>query len=176
MTNPSSIIASTNTRPRGREMWAEVRAHDQVMRYRCVGSGSCVLVLEPNTQPSLWQELSPTLAAQYRLIAPEIPGGANASAWLGDFLEGLGTTKIVVLATSNLCMPAVELTLRDVAQVTRLVLVPDGEPDETSDVTITTCIGTTPVPLLIVRPGLTTADVLPRIALFLEGATSISQG
>lgn len=169
MTNSSSAIATTHSGAPFRQMWAEVRAHDHVMRYRCAGAGACILLLEPNAQSSLWPELPPTLAADYRLIAPDIPAAASATAWLGDFLEGFGTTRIAVLATGQLCMPALELALRDVAQVTRLVLIPDGEADATSDATLTTCIGTSSVPLLIVRPGLAAAEALPRITQFLGG-------
>jgi hypothetical protein len=114
------------------EGWAEVRAHDQVMRYRRVGAGRAVLVLAPSHGAhALPPDVVHALAARFRLILPEVPDGSHSTdwvvGWLADFLDGLGTTGVAVIAAGAFCAPAVELARRDADQVARVVLVP-GSP------------------------------------------------
>jgi pimeloyl-ACP methyl ester carboxylesterase len=164
MQNPSSTISSLSS------PLAEVRAHDQVMRYRRAGQGRPLLVLRaPGAAAGIWPELDAHLAARFRVITPEIPAGcADVARWLAGFLEGLGIDRVVVLATDPCCLSALELALLDVSQVERLVLVPGGLAGETGlDGTLGTTLEGVTVPLLVVRRGLAPDEALPLVQRFL---------
>ena len=155
------------------DTWAEVRARDRVTRYRRSGAGRAVLLLDSAHGSSLWPELLHVLGANFRLIVPEVPSDCtNNEAWLAGFLEGLGTMPVAVVAASDFCVPALDLVLRDVDQVARLVLVPDGEADDPGrEGSLATSAGPASVPLLIVRRGLGGNEALPMIARFLSAVT-----
>ena len=164
MTIPSAPAAPT------RETWAEVRAHDRVMRYRRCGAGQAILVLRPADGPEpLWPELARALAANCRVIAPDVPAGADVAAWLSDFLDGLGLARIAVVACDAFCVAALELALLDPDRVAGLVLVADGASDAggVDGVTATTTERAGAVPLLVVRRGLAVEQALPRVTRFL---------
>ena len=169
-----------NTTPAGPpDRWAEVRAHDQVMRYRRSGMGPAVLLLAPSTAAgALWPELAGALAGRFRLIAPEAPPtDAGCAAWLADFLEGLGLTSAAILAAGGYCLAAIELVLLDADRVSRAVLVPGvgvggQSPGSESGVgvgTLTPHPPTAAVPLLVVRRGLAADEALPLVTRFLAG-------
>ena len=166
MPNPPATMAPAT------ESWAEVRAHDHVMRYRRSGTGGAVLVLRASGAPDpLWPELADTLASRFRVIAPEVPAsGVDVAAWLTTFLEGLGCAGVAVVAADQFCMPALELALLDRDRVARVVLVPWGASEETG---LDGVLGTTAregsVPLLVVRRGLAAAEALPLVTSFLGG-------
>jgi hypothetical protein len=162
---PATAIATS-------EPWAEVRASDRVMRYRRSGAGSTLLVLGGDAESSaISTELVAALGARFRVIVPDVPKGANITGWVAEFLEGLGICEVALLAADHLCMPTIELAFRGIEQIKRLVLIPDGEPDDsTSEGAITAAVGTPPIPVLIVRPGLSAADALPLVTTFLGGA------
>ncbi len=152
------------------DSWAEVRAHDHVMRYRRSGAGRAVLVLRSGDGPEpLWPELVDALAARFRLIVPELPSaGADVAAWLTDFLEGLGTPGVAVVAADPFCIPALELALLDTDQVARMVLVPGGQVEETGlDGALATTARGASVPLLVVRRGLPAGEALLLVTCFL---------
>jgi hypothetical protein len=153
---------------------AEVRAHDQVMRYRRAGQGRPLLVLRAPNAAGVWPELDAHLAARFRVIIPEIPAGCeDVAAWLKHFLEGIGLHRVVVLATDPCCLSALELALLDVSQVERLVLVPGGHAGETGlDGTLGTSLDGVTVPLLVVRRGLAADDALPLVQHFLGTAAA----
>lgn len=90
---------SSSDTTRAHESWAEVRAHDRVMRYRRSGVGRAVLVLRSPEDPEpLWPELLEALGAGYRLIVPDPPpGDADVAGWLAGFLEGLGASNVRIL-------------------------------------------------------------------------------
>ncbi|MBV9879795.1 MAG: hypothetical protein JO180_04825 [Gemmatirosa sp.] len=159
------------------ETWSEVRAHDHVTRYRRAGSGRAVVVLDADGADPLWPELAGGIAERFRLIVPEVPpADVDQALWLAEFLEGLGTSTVALVATGRLCVPALELTLRDPDQVARLVLVPGGA---AVDATIGATIGgalaapaSRSVPLLVARRGLPADEALPLIARFLADAST----
>ena len=172
MTNPPAAAA----RP---EAWAEVRAHDQVMRYRRVGAGRAVLVLSAaGCAEPLWPELPDALAACFRVIVPDVSAAdADVAARLTTFLEALGMGAVAVVAAHPFCRPALELTRFDAEQVVRVVLVrgdqdgeagPDGvlpgEPREQA------------VPLLVVRRALPADEALPLVTRFLGGSGVVAPG
>ena len=155
------------------ETWAEIHAHDHVMRYRRSGLGRAVLVLlhSADGPEPLWPELVDALADRFRLIVPELPAaGADVAVWLTDFLEGLGTAGVVVIAADPFCIPALELALLDADQVARMVLVPGGQAEETGlDGALATTTRGASVPLLVVRRGLPAGEALPLVTCFLAG-------
>lgn len=152
------------------ETWAEIRAYDLVMRYRRLGVGAPLLLLAPGFDPPpLWPELTRVLAIRFRMLVPEIPAGTSAGDWLTTFLEGLGTTEISVVATGRFCMPALELALRDVDQLTRIVLIPDDDADVLSaDGALGPGAGSDRVPLLVVGRGMPAEEAVPLVMRFLR--------
>ena len=152
------------------ESWAEVRAHDTVMRYLRTGAGRAVLVLRsPDDADPLWPGLIETLRRSYRLIVPEPPAAdADVSGWIGGFLEGLGTATVRILAADRFCIPALELALLESDQITRMVLVTEGP--ATADAgrgLLETAMGRSPVPLLVVRSSQPAPEGVSLIADFL---------
>ena len=170
----------TAHRPPPPATWAEVRAHDHVMRYRRSGVGGAVLVLvSPDRPDSLWPELTEALAARFRVIVPELDAaGASAAVWLADFLEGLGVARVAVVAADAYCIPALELALLDADQLARVVLVPGGDAARAS--ALDGALGASPpqaaVPLLVVRRGLAAAEALPLVTGFLAGEAPAGVG
>lgn len=154
------------------EPWAEVRCSDRVMRYRRSGAGPTLLLLGVDAGPSpISTDLIAALGARFRVIVPEVPPGSTPTAWVAEFLEGLGTCQVTLFAANHLCMPAIELAFRGIEQIKRLVLIPDGEADDsTAEGSITTAVGTPQIPVLIVRPGLSATEMLPLVTTFLAGA------
>ena len=165
---------STADFARGPESWAEVRAHDTVMRYLRTGAGRPVLVLRSDDDPhSLWPGLIETLRRGYRLIVPEPPpAGADVSGWIAGFLEGLGTATVRILAADRFCIPALELALES-DQVTRIVLVTEGP--ATTDAgrgLLETAMGRSAVPLLVIRGAQPADEGMSLIADFLAEETA----
>jgi pimeloyl-ACP methyl ester carboxylesterase len=158
---------------------AEVRAHDQVMRYHRAGAGRPLVLLRAAASDALWPELEEQLVARYRVLTPELPPDcADVAAWVKDFLEGVGLDRVVVVATDPCCLSALELALLGAQQIERLVLVPGGLAGETGlDGTLATTYQGVPVPLLVVRRGLSAPEALPLFQQFLEpGRSNVSVG
>jgi hypothetical protein len=153
------------------ETLAEVRAHDQVMRYRRAGAGRPLVVLRGAGEgDALWPALDAERVSRFRVFTPELPEECDdVAAWVADFLEGVGLDRVVVLAAEPCCLSALELVLLDAFRVERLVLVPAGTAGEAGlDGTLATTIPGVAVPLLVVRRGLSSADALPLLRNFLE--------
>ena len=165
---PNASVFEPSARP---DAWAEVRAHDRVTRYRRAGTGRPVLVLHAPDDPNpLWPELLETLGNGYRVIVPEPPSaGADLTAWLTGFLEGLGTTSVRIVAAQPFCMAALELALLDAVGTTRIVLVANGPaaPDAPRGF-VRSAMGRTSVPVLMVRRGQSASEGVALIADFLR--------
>lgn len=159
---------------------AEVRAHDQVMRYHRAGVGRPLVLLRTATVPdALWPELEEQLVARFRVFTPELPPDCeDVAGWVKDFLEGVGLDRVVVVAADPCCLSALELALLGAAQIERLVLVPGGLAGETGlDGTLATAYEGMSVPLLVVRRGLSAAEALPLLRQFLEyGGSTAAMG
>jgi pimeloyl-ACP methyl ester carboxylesterase len=150
---------------------AEVRAHDQVMRYRRAGAGRPVVVLRGADDPDvLWPELDAELVSRFRVVTPELPADCeDVAAWVADFLEGVGLDRVAVLAAEPCCLSALELALLGADQVERLVLVPAGAAGETGlDGSLARTLAGVSVPLIVVRRGLAAAVALPLLRDFLQ--------
>ncbi|PYP79676.1 MAG: hypothetical protein DMD35_07550 [Gemmatimonadetes bacterium] len=148
-----------------------MRAHDQVMRYRRAGVGRPLIVLRgADCACALWPELDAELVARFRVFTPELPVECqDVAAWVGDFLDGIGLHRVVVLAAEPCCLSALELALLDVDRVETLVLVPSGVVGETGlDGTLATTLAGVSVPLIVVGRGLPAEVALPLLRNFLS--------
>jgi hypothetical protein len=168
MLNPRSTTRSPDA------TWAEVRVHDRVMRYRRSGAGRAVLLLHDGRPDALWPELAESLATRFRLIAPELPerpaSGISTHRWLGEFLEGLGTSSVALLATDPFCIDALELALAGAEQIASLLLVVCGEDDAARlGGSLATWAGDCAVPLRVLRRGMSAADATALATAFLSG-------
>jgi hypothetical protein len=151
--------------------WAEVRTHDRVIRYQRSGAGQPVVALVCPDSEALWPELIDTLGARGRLIVPEPPPrDTGIGSWLADFLEGLGLAGATLIAAADYCIPALELALLGTDQIARLVLVPDGDVEQTGlDGTVAASVGTVSVALLVVRRGVPPSEAIELVVRFLAG-------
>jgi pimeloyl-ACP methyl ester carboxylesterase len=157
--------------PHPTDSFAEVRAHDQVMRYRRAGAGRPLLVLRSSLEAHpLWAELDAALVGAFRVLTPDLPlAGVDLAMWMRDFLEGVGLERVAVIADDALCITALEMVLLNAEQVERMVLVPAGTASETGlDGTLATSLAGVAVPLLVVRRGLSAREAVPLLMRFLS--------
>ncbi|HEX8099744.1 MAG TPA: alpha/beta fold hydrolase [Actinomycetota bacterium] len=127
-------------KPQGRPVhwpkWGDVRARGLHTAYLEAGSGPPLVLLHglgatnASLLPTLWE-----LAANYRVIAPDLPGfGESAkplrsynaaffSHWLQAFLDELGIERTDLLGNSMGGRVAIELGLRAPERVRRMVLL-----------------------------------------------------
>lgn len=161
------------------ESWAEVRAHNQVMRYRRTGAGRSVLVLRPERDAvGLWPELAGALGARFRVIEPTLPVlDPDVVAWLAGFLDGLGPARVALVASGDLCLPALELARLDPERVVRAVLVPaDGHDVGGASSAFTGAAHDPAVPLLVAPRGTPAGEAVPRVTDFLDGDWATAPG
>lgn len=132
--------------------WCEIRLGEQTTRYVRLGMGRPVVLLAGSPAP-IWPGAIEALAARNRVYAPEIPGDLSAvGRWLRGFLDGVGAERPTVIATSSLCIPALEYALLEPDRLDRLVLVPDGTAEETGlDGTLGATNGAATLPILVLR-------------------------
>jgi hypothetical protein len=99
------------------------------MRYRRLGAGRPLVVLDAASDAAIAPELHCALAGSHRLVMPELPSDdVHLAGWLADFLEGLGTSRLAMLATEAFSIPALELTLLGNDQVSRIVILSGTKP------------------------------------------------
>lgn len=142
------------------EPWAEIRAHNQVMRYRRHGAGRSLLLLDSPTAPEICAEMRDALAAGCRLIIPELPTeNVPLAGWLADLLEGLGSSNVGVITAAHYCAAAIELALRGVDQIARVAIIyPDSSahrcaPASTEQGELANVCCRTSVPILLLHRG-----------------------
>lgn len=155
------------------DVWAEIRTPEQVIRYRRVGAGQPVLVLAEQQEicPKVVRAL--TEAAVLRLIMPELPAEAvHVAGWVADFLEGIGATRVGLLATPSFAGAAIELAMLGTEQITRVVLVAE-EPgrfgrwcEGWQQAGLECGSGGARVPLLLVHKGLPVDEIGPLVRRF----------
>ncbi len=165
-------MSHTSEFPRSAGSWAEVRAHDQIVRYRRSGTGRSVVLLTPDLGDGmLWPELVEALDRDFRVLVPELPADAQLMRGLAGFLEGIGTSRVAIVATGALCAAALELALLDRERVARVVLLPcEGD----GAARLAAGLGTTgydlSVPLLVVPRSTAAVSAVARIGAFLGDA------
>ena len=160
----------------GADSWSEIHTRDQVMRYKRLGVGRPVLVLQALGElnalcPALTRAL--TEGGALRLIFPDLPDGMHLAGWLADFLEGIGAADVCVVATDRFSMAAIELAMLGAEQIARVVLVAD-EPGpfgrwcdawQEADLERSGCA--TRVPLLLIHRGLPAEEIGALVRRFL---------
>lgn len=149
------------------DCWAEVRARNQVVRYRRSGAGRAVLLLHaPGDADALWPELMDVLHTGYRLIVPTPPPADVAlEPWLAVLLDGLGMSNVAVIATDAFSSAAIDRALAEPDQIAAVVLV---RRDEDSPSTAARFA----VPLLVLRRDQPADEIMPLVLGLLapEGA------
>jgi pimeloyl-ACP methyl ester carboxylesterase len=156
------------------EGWAEVRAHDRVVRYRRSGGGAgpAVLLAQPHSSlPPLWPEFLELIARGSRLIIPDPPADEmEVEAWLGALLEGLGIRNLTVVATDGFCIAALERAMLSPEQVARMILITSGRGSESAvDGKLAMPAHCADVPFLVLRRDRPASDILPMVESFLRG-------
>jgi hypothetical protein len=163
MTNPSAGPALAMF-----ECRAEVRTGGEAMQYLRAGTGRPVLLLAPELGETLWPEVLQALVTRSRVMVPELAADDATASRLVGFLEGLGATDVLLVATSDYCLAALELTLAAPDQISRLLLVPDGEPlDGESAAELGGTLREVPVLLRVLRRGTATDEALAAVTAFL---------
>jgi hypothetical protein len=139
---------------------AEVRVGEHVTRYVRRGSGPSVVLLGADADANpLWAPLVESVAATHRVVVPQLPtDGANHSAWLRGFIEGLGLSAVVIMAGSALCEAALDLAAVDDFTVRKLVLLPEDS----------AAVGYSGARALWIQPEWSQADALQRVRNFLD--------
>lgn len=164
--------APTVTRPPDLEGWAEVRAHDRVVRYRRSGSGPAVLLLQPASAAiaPLWPELLDMITSGTRLVVPEPPTDElEVEDWLSALLEGLGMRNTTIVATEGFCIAALERTLLSPEQIARVIIVCSGRGSESAvDGQLAAPAQAAGVPFLVLRRDRPVAEILPVVERFLR--------
>lgn len=154
--------------------WAEVRAHDHVVRYRRSGSGPLVLLLGLDEGRAPWAEFEAALGRGHRLVVPRVLGDAHEEyeARLGAFLEGLGADAVTAIVVhQGLVAPTIALALRGAGVIRRVVVIADGLA-ERMPVAAAIGVGTgVPIlPLLLVDRQGPADEALPAILRFVTDA------
>jgi hypothetical protein len=145
--------------------WAEVRAHNQVVRYRRTGAGRPTLLLDSRRDgQGLWPEVIDALAAGYRLIVPTPPErGTDVELWLAALIDGLGVPNLTVIATEAFGLAPLEATLGRCDQVARIVIV--SRSANTSGSVIAA-----EIPVLVVQRDRPADEIIPVLLEFLVGS------
>jgi len=171
---PNSLVLEE---PGGSHRWAEVRAHDQVMRYRRLGTGRPLLVLEACSELPIHPELRRALAESHRLVMPELPTGeVHLANWLSDFMEGMGTSRLPLLATEGFFAPALELALLGNDQVARIAFLAEDRgmapyPTEThAQGVVDSATTKARVPVLLLRRTQSLSEIVALVRNFLSEA------
>lgn len=154
------------------ETTAEVRAKHSVTRYRRVGSGNPVILLDSGDGPDrLWPQLDAALSECCRLLVPEPPpSGTDVTAWLTCFLDGLGLERAALVAADRFCLPMLELALLDGDRVERLVLVAEGEGGHAGLAGRLGTPASRKVPLLFLRRAQPSREAVNLVTGFLVGS------
>ena len=106
---------------------AEVRVGEHVTRYVRRGSGPSVVLLGAEAESNaMWRSLVEWLGSNYRITIPQAPSdGADRSEWLRGFIEGLGLSAFILVASTEFRAAALDLATADDLTVHKLVLLPD---------------------------------------------------
>jgi pimeloyl-ACP methyl ester carboxylesterase len=140
------------------------------VRYRRTGVGPTVLLLHSPDGPNpIWPEVLEVVGSGARLIVPEPPNeNTEVESWLSALLDGLGLSKVTVVASDDFCIAALERALLEPDRIARVLLVCRGRG---SDGAINGAIDSSPslarVPLLMVRRDHPADEIVPLVERFL---------
>jgi len=139
---------------------AEVRVGEHVTRYVRRGSGPSVVLLGAESESTpIWRSLVEWLGSDYRITIPQAPSDdTDRSEWLRGFIEGLGLSAFILVASSEFRAAALDLATADDLTVHRLVLLPDPSSP----------VGQSTSRDLWIAPGWTPTEALRRIETFLS--------
>jgi pimeloyl-ACP methyl ester carboxylesterase len=155
--------------------WAEVRARDTVVRYRCHGAGRLVVLVaglddaREGTTP-----LVAALAEGARVLQLASPATRRPFAdWLSDVLDGLGMHDVTLLVSAALRADALELGMRDGQRVGRLVIIDafDAPPRDVESTPRNERSGA-PIPMLVVAGAAGSAFAAAHILRFIRETQS----
>lgn len=162
-------------KPKDAEGWAEVRAHDRVVRYRRSGAGPPVLLLQPASSDNpIWPEVFVRIADGTRLIVPDPPvSDLETEEWLSALLEGLGARNITIVATEGFCIAALERALLSPEQIARMIMICSGRGSESAVDGKLAALAPPPpqsaaVPFLVLRRDRPASEILPVVEAFLR--------
>ncbi len=144
---------------------AVVRVGDTATEYVRSGSGRPVILLTQAANPlPLWNAVIEAVAERYRLIAPDVtPGADDFAVWLGQFLDGLGLARVLVLADGPMSAPAIGFAMLDPDRVERLVVITPTAPSAAEPLT------DAPGSPLIIGEGRPIEAIVNDALRFLEG-------
>lgn len=151
---------------------AEVRVGEHVTRYVRRGSGPSVVVVGADAHASpVWVPLVEQLVASHRVVVPQAPpAGADVSAWLRGFIEGIGLSSVVLIAGDAASAASLDVATSDDFTVRRLVLLPTAGERGNGAENAPRAEGQTAADrTLWVPPEWSTADSLRRIESFISG-------
>jgi hypothetical protein len=149
--------------------WSEARARESFPRYRRSGASPSVLILDGQGE-SLWPEVLHVLGSNFRVSAPMLPPGSpRQTNALVELIENQGVSSMTVVAAADYGVPALDLVLRGVKQVTRLVLVVDGVTEDPTTPWFLGAAGPSSVPVLVVWRGIHGSAAIPAISRFVMG-------
>jgi hypothetical protein len=139
---------------------AEVRVGEHVTRYVRRGSGPSVVLLGAESESTpIWRSLVEWLGSDYRITIPQLPSDdTDRSEWLRGFIEGLGLSAFILVASAEFRAAALDLATADDLTVHRLVLLPDPSSP----------VGQSTSRDLWIAPGWTPTEALRRIEIFLS--------
>ena len=139
---------------------AEVRVGEHVTRYVRRGSGPSVVLIGAESESTpIWRSLVERLGSDYRITIPQAPSDdTERSEWLRGFIEGLGLSAFILVASAEFRAAALDLATADDLTVHRLVLLPDPSSPA----------GQTTSRDLWIAPAWTPTEALRRIETFLS--------
>jgi len=151
------------------ETSGQVHARDRVIRYRRLGPAGApaVALLDGDEGNDLWGDLAALLAVDHRVFVPALEVTSGATEDLCDLLEGLGLSRICLIAGGNFALPALELAMGARELVSRLVLVGDANGlDEQA--TLSTRSSALPIPLLVLPRRIPASEAHVLLRSFME--------
>lgn len=141
--------------------------------YHSLGCGPTVVVLDGalsvEPEPTL---LCHRLSRYLRILAPRIPPGAHVvgiASWLGDFLDGVGATRVALLSMSSHAGVALQLACTRPWQVSRIAVMVAAPSWQPSAPAVRDHLAEADLPLLIVPGHHRVARLAHRLAPFLAG-------
>ncbi|MHB1327857.1 MAG: alpha/beta fold hydrolase [Gemmatimonadales bacterium] len=150
---------------------AVVRAGNTATEYVRSGSGRPVILLTQAANPlPLWNAVIEAVAERYRLIAPDVtPGTDDFAVWLGQFLDGLGLTRVLVLADGPMSAPAIGYAMLDPDRVARLIVITPTAPPGAEPLT------DAPGSPMIIGEGRSIEDIVGDVLRVLDGAVAVDR-